>query len=640
MRTATNFKLAVLVTANISDLQKKLTQATAEIQRATKRVQKTGEQMTKYLTLPLTALGGVAVANAVKFEKLRVSLDVLTGSAEKGAEMFQRLTNYAARTPFQLGDLAKTNNMLLGFGLNAEQAFTALQQLGDVAALTGANINNIAIAYGQAAGEGRVMTRDLLQFVNNGVPIYKLLEEVTGANAAALRQMASEGKISFEILAEAMRRGTAEGGLFFEGTTKLSKTLGGQLSTLKDNFQLLMADFGQVMATVIKPLTGLLTALLQKFRGLDDSTKKWAVAIAAVAATLGPLLVAIGFFANTVLPIMATGFTALFSPVTAIVAAIIGMATALLYVNQNWDALKERFSDSGWWENRIIDMTQFILKYNPMQLLIDPLVRLFDLMGVEFPNMLNVTSQYLETLRKETGEYKHELMDLSSTIKGAIDEAIAAMTGRIKELTGALTESGDEMEETGSKAKRLQLDISKLLAMKFPDEAMEEGDPLSYMKNLEGQAANAANMIGQNLSGAFQEMLRLGKKPLEALTDMVKNMVAQLAVAAGVAALLSIVLNSMGFGAIGGISTSFGSLLGLFGGFGGVGVPTGGAGGVTPTNLSGKNGTSITMGGRMGGINNQPNIVVGRIQGDDIVLSLERSLNRRGRQTGSYGLNG
>ena len=98
------------------------------------------------------------------------------------------------------------------------------------------------------------MTRDLLQFVNNGVPIYKLLGDLTGKNTEQLQQMAEHGELSFDLLNRAFQKATSEGGQFFEGTLKLSQTLGGQLSTLRDNITLMLADFGQVIGSVMKPL--------------------------------------------------------------------------------------------------------------------------------------------------------------------------------------------------------------------------------------------------------------------------------------------------------------------------------------------------------------------------------------------------
>ena len=113
---------------------------------------------------------------------------------------FERLVQFSAETPLQLEELTRVNNMLMGFGQTSDDAFKSLKMLGDVAAVSGGNLTGIAVAFGQAAAEGRVMTRDLRQFINNGVPILDILAESMGVARGIIMEMASEGKISFKIL--------------------------------------------------------------------------------------------------------------------------------------------------------------------------------------------------------------------------------------------------------------------------------------------------------------------------------------------------------------------------------------------------------------------------------------------------------
>ena len=82
------------------------------------------------------------------------------------------------------------------------------------------------------------MTRDLRQFINNGVPILDILAESMGVARGEIMDMASEGKITFDILNRAFRDATGEGGKFEGGMNTLSKTLGGLFSTLKDNINI------------------------------------------------------------------------------------------------------------------------------------------------------------------------------------------------------------------------------------------------------------------------------------------------------------------------------------------------------------------------------------------------------------------
>ena len=204
-----NLRLSAVISADVSQFTaafRRITQATKEAGRrisasakqfsskvsasfkkmsgkmkaAGDKMESVGKNLSLKVSLPIAALGTTAVMSAVKFEVLQKSLDVLTGSAEKGARAFNKIKEFSAATPFQLDDLVQVNNMLIGFGLTADDSFDALKRLSDISAVTGANLSRMSVAFGQSAGMGRVMTQDLNQFVNNGVPIYKLLTEVTG----------------------------------------------------------------------------------------------------------------------------------------------------------------------------------------------------------------------------------------------------------------------------------------------------------------------------------------------------------------------------------------------------------------------------------------------------------------------------
>ena len=269
------------------------------LNRFSRKMSRLGSDLTHSVTLPLAAAGAAAVVSAVKFEKLRVQLDVLTGSAKNGAIAFERLVQFAAVTPFRLDQLVRVNRTLLGFGLSSDAAFGATRRLADIAALADANMDNLAVAFGQAAAEGRVMTRDIRQFVNNGVPMIRILADSMGVLDNQILDLAKQGKISFAILDEAFRKTTAEGGLFFEGTKKLAQTLGGIFSTFQDNVSIALAELGKAIAVSLdlkvklKALGEVIFGLVEKFKSLEPETQKNIVKWALITATVGPALIAI-----------------------------------------------------------------------------------------------------------------------------------------------------------------------------------------------------------------------------------------------------------------------------------------------------------------------------------------------------------
>ena len=95
--------LEVIINGDAKGLNQSLSSAQSKLKAF-------GRRLSTRLTLPIGLAGAAAVKSASDFEKLKTSLNVLTGGAEQGSKAFERLVKFSAKTPFQLGDLAAVNN--------------------------------------------------------------------------------------------------------------------------------------------------------------------------------------------------------------------------------------------------------------------------------------------------------------------------------------------------------------------------------------------------------------------------------------------------------------------------------------------------------------------------------------------------
>ena len=84
-------------------------------------------------------------------------------------------------------------------------------------------------------------------------------------------------------------------------------------------------------------------SLVNGFTGLDSRTKTIIVAVAGLAAAIGPLSLAIGGIIQA-LPLLGAGFAALTGPIGLTVAAIAGLAFVVV---KNWDLIKKTLDDAG-----------------------------------------------------------------------------------------------------------------------------------------------------------------------------------------------------------------------------------------------------------------------------------------------------
>lgn len=195
-----------------------------------------------------TALGAGAVAGMkynASIETYQTSFEVMTGSAEKAAEVIDRLKKVGAETPFELPDLADTTQLLMNYGLTADEAMDKMMMLGDISQGSADKMSRIAMAYGQMSSAGKVQLEDIKQMIEAGFNPLQEISESTGESMASLYDRISEGTLSVDEITASMERATAEGGKYYQSMQKQSQTFDGMISTLKDNAQQLLGDVVQ-----------------------------------------------------------------------------------------------------------------------------------------------------------------------------------------------------------------------------------------------------------------------------------------------------------------------------------------------------------------------------------------------------------
>lgn len=195
-----------------------------------------------------SAVGVVGVRYNAQIEQLQTSFEVMTGSAEKGAAVLERIRQIAAVTPFETEGLASTVQLLMNYNLTADEAISSMEMLGDISQGNQDKLSRIAMAYGQMSSAGKVLLEDVKQMTEAGFNPLAEISETTGESMASLYDRISKGTLAVDEITASMVRATSEGGKYFQSMEKQSQTLNGQLSTLKDNAMSLLGD-------VMTPLT-------------------------------------------------------------------------------------------------------------------------------------------------------------------------------------------------------------------------------------------------------------------------------------------------------------------------------------------------------------------------------------------------
>lgn len=218
----------------------------------------------------LTALGKKIFDLGVQQEQLNIAFTTFLGSAEKAKKLLAELTKFAIVTPFSPDQVNKAARTLLAFGTAAKDVIPTLKMIGDVSAGTGKDLAEMAVIFGQIQSTGRLMGQDLLQLINAGFNPLQIISEKTGKSVKTLKEEMEKGLISFDMVKQAFKDATTEGGLFFNLMEKQSESIGGKLSTVMGNLE----EAGKnLFAQTTGPLKAFTDFLVEQSEKFMEATK-------------------------------------------------------------------------------------------------------------------------------------------------------------------------------------------------------------------------------------------------------------------------------------------------------------------------------------------------------------------------------
>jgi len=315
------------------------------------------------ITNPLVAIGaGLTTVSklGMEAEQTAVSFEVLTGSQEKANQLLNDLNNYAAKTPYSKLNIQDAAKQMMAFGVEQEKVMPYMRMMGDIAMGDAGKLQSLTLAFSQIQSAGKLTGQDLLQLVNAGFNPLQEISRTTGESYVSLREKMEKGQISAQMVAEAFRTATSQGGKFYNMTEKIGQTTGAKLSTLLDNLRetaIKLFDiigpvlnpvldmFGRIIEWVSVPLKGVVDGITWFY----DKIKEGHPLVTASVPLLAGLAIGIkGLSFSINMASMATkiwtGIQAAFNavmamnPVVAVVAAIAALITmvVLAYQKVGW----------------------------------------------------------------------------------------------------------------------------------------------------------------------------------------------------------------------------------------------------------------------------------------------------------------
>lgn len=227
-----------------------------------------------------------------EFEVQKMALTSMLQDAAKADEIFNTLRQRALESPYTFQDLTKYAKQLTAFNIGADQLVETERRLADVAAGLGVDMGRIILAYGQVKAAGVLKGTELRQFTEAGVPLLQSLAEQimeTEGHAIGLAevfQRITKKEIPFEMVEEAFRRMTDEGGKFYKMQEVLVETLQGKIGKLRDVWQQALYDIGTSQDGVLKGTVDALTWFVSHLEDIGKVLKPVILGFGAYYAAL------------------------------------------------------------------------------------------------------------------------------------------------------------------------------------------------------------------------------------------------------------------------------------------------------------------------------------------------------------------
>lgn len=180
-----------------------------------------------------------------EYQQLEVAFETMLGSKSKADALMGQLIDTAAKTPFEMSEVAEASKMLLAYGMEGNKVNETLIRLGDIAAGLSMPLKDLAFLYGTTMVQGRLYTQDLNQFLGRGIPLADELAKQFGKNKSEVKKLVEEGKIGFPEVQKAIEALTGEGSKFGGLMDKQSKTISGQMSNIEDAWEQMMNEIGR-----------------------------------------------------------------------------------------------------------------------------------------------------------------------------------------------------------------------------------------------------------------------------------------------------------------------------------------------------------------------------------------------------------
>lgn len=259
--------LLIKISANGAEAEKTFRTLEKKVANFGKSMKRVGADISKYVTVPLTAMAGFAVKAAnTQLQAEAKLLNALKGRADVQQRLIASAAELQSRSTVGDEAIIEQQAFLAALGLNESQIKSTIEAAVQLSAALGTSLDsatkNLAKTYGGLTGE-----------LGESIPALKNLTEEQLRNGEAIRFVNDN----------------------YKGFAETAASTGvGSLQQLRNQLGDLGEQIGVILLPVLQKITESLKVFVSWLQALPPATQKTIVGIGATVAAIGPLMVAIG----------------------------------------------------------------------------------------------------------------------------------------------------------------------------------------------------------------------------------------------------------------------------------------------------------------------------------------------------------
>lgn len=246
-------------------------------------------------------------------ESTYARLKFALGSDKEAAAMMARLKAIGRNSTSPISQIYQNAGFLAPVFKGETDKY--LKLFSEVVAGSGGDFGNIAFNFSQIKQAGRPELEDIKQFAYNNIPIFEELGKVLGVSVQQVRELQSEGKISFDHIAQAFENMTKKGGIYYGALDAQANTFRGKMQIIGNKMQELFVKAFDKARPYLDKFADKLEEIIDNFDEYVPKIKAVGIAIATAFSVnvLAKIISSLNVILNTLKAITAIKFTGLLS---------------------------------------------------------------------------------------------------------------------------------------------------------------------------------------------------------------------------------------------------------------------------------------------------------------------------------------